>query len=93
MQIMKRADLPPEMQQELEGARFCILSAGRWPKVLAKGVDPIDLAVDHRGIERHHDSYCPKTGTAQRVAKTGTDLCEEIGSVDHPEAQMYRIDD
>ena len=92
MQILKRSELPEEMQKELEGAQFCILSAGRWPRVLAKGIDPIELGVEFKKIERHRDGFCPKTGTPAKVAKTGAELSEEIGSVDHPDCQMYRID-
>jgi hypothetical protein len=93
MQILKRSELPEELKQELDGSRFCILSAGRWPKVLAKGMCSVDLGIEHKGISRTRDGYHHHTGEKITVHKTGAELSEEIGNVDHPDCQMYRIDD
>jgi len=92
MQSLKLSELPESIVKELEGANFCILSAGRFPKVLDKDTDSIALGVRFKGIETHRDGFCPKTGAPQKVAKTPGELSEEIGNVDHPEFSMFRID-
>lgn len=92
MQSINISELPPDMQKELEGANFVILSAGRFPRVIDKDTDSVSLGVRHKGIELERDGFCPKTGAPQKVAKTSAELSEEIGNVDHPDCSMFRID-
>jgi len=92
MQSINIAELPADMVKELEGFNFCILSAGRFPKVIDKDTDSVALGVRHKGIETHRDGFCPKTGAAQKVAKSAAELSEEIGNVDSPDCSMFRID-
>jgi len=93
MQSVKRSDLPEDVQKEVEGYNFVILSAGKWPKVLDKDISPIALGARAKNISLTKEIHHPETGQKVSVEKAHHELSSEIGNVDLPGCEMFRLDD